>query len=105
MVQSLINYGQWSQNAMHILTLNTPWNTVQGGKGLIPAMIQVCDYDFLMVLELSTLIYVRPLKEWQILELGHFEVGNFGQKLALFFGHNDFFSEVNASWDPKLFVG
>ena len=49
-----------------------------GGWGLIPEMIQVCDYDILIVLvELYTLIYVRPLHEWQILKLGHFEVGNF----------------------------
>ena len=48
-------------------------------------MIQVCDYDILIVLvELNTLIYVRPLSEWQNLKLGHFEVGNFDQKLALF---------------------
>ena len=46
----------------------TPWNTVQGG--LIPELIQVCDYDILIVLvELNTLIYARPLNEWQILEL------------------------------------
>ena len=33
----------------------TPWNTVQGGQ--IPEMIQVCDYDILIVLgELNTLI-------------------------------------------------
>ena len=33
----------------------TPWNFVQGG--LIPEMIQVCDYDILLVLfELNTLI-------------------------------------------------
>ena len=33
----------------------TPWNTVQGG--LIPEMIQVCDYDILIVLvQLNTLI-------------------------------------------------
>ena len=57
-------------------------------------MIQVCDYDILIALvELHTLIYVRPLNEWQILELGHFEVGNFGKKMALFstimiFSHN-----------------
>ena len=30
-------------------------------------MIQVCDYDILIVLdELNPLIYVRPLNEWQI---------------------------------------
>ena len=53
---------------------HTPWNTVQGG--LIPEMIQVCDCDILIVLvELNTLIYVRPLNEWQILELGDFGVG------------------------------
>ena len=41
-------------------------------------MIQVCDQYILIVLvELNTLIYVRPLNEWQIPELGHFEVGNF----------------------------
>ena len=35
---------------------HTPWNTVQGG-GQIPEMIQVCDYDILIVLgELNTLI-------------------------------------------------
>ena len=27
---------------------------------------------------------MRPLNEWQNLKLGHFEVGNLGQKLALF---------------------
>ena len=49
--------------------------------GLIPEMIQVCDYDILIVLGgLNTLIYLKPLNEWQILELGHFEVGNLGQK-------------------------
>ena len=51
-----------------------------GGWGLIPERIQVYNYDILIVLvELNTLIYVRPLNEWQILELGHFEVGNFGK--------------------------
>ena len=40
----------------HIM-IYTPWNTVQGGRGLIPEMIQVCDYDILIVLvELNTLI-------------------------------------------------
>ena len=62
-----------------------------GGWGLIPEMIQVSDYDILIVLiELHTLIYVRPLNEWQILKLGYFEVGNFGQNWH-FFGYNDFF--------------
>ena len=56
-----------------------------GGWGLIPEMIQLCDYDILIVLvELNTLIFVRPLSEWQILELGHFEVGNFGKKIIFF---------------------
>ena len=33
--------------------------------GSIPELIQVCDYDILIVLdELNTLIYVRPLNEW-----------------------------------------
>ena len=50
-----------------------------GGWGLIPGMIQVCDYNILIVLvELHTLIYVRPLNDWQILELGPFEVESFG---------------------------
>ena len=37
---------------------HTPWNTVQGGGlGQIPEMIQVRDYDILIVLgELNTLI-------------------------------------------------
>ena len=34
---------------------NTSWNTVQ--RGQIPEMIQVCDYDILIVLgELNTLV-------------------------------------------------
>ena len=46
-----------------------------GGWGLIPEMIQVCDYDILILfVELNMFIYMRPLNEWQILELGHFEV-------------------------------
>ena len=37
-------------------TLHTPWNTVQG-EGQIPEMIQVCDYNILIVLgELNKLI-------------------------------------------------
>ena len=56
-----------------------------GGWGLIPEMIQVCDCDILIVLvELNMLICVRLLNEWQILELGHFEVGNFGKKWDFF---------------------
>ena len=44
----------------------------------MPEMIKVRDYDILIKLvELNTLIYVRPLNEWQILELGVFEIGNF----------------------------
>ena len=51
--------------------------------GLIPEMIQECDYDILIVLvELNTLVYVGPLNEWQILELGHFEVRNFEKKIV-----------------------
>ena len=75
-----------------MLTLYTAWNAVKGGS--IPEMIQVCDHDILIVLvELNTLIYVRPLNEWEILELGHFEIRNFGQILAffvyiVFFSHN-----------------
>ena len=66
----------WLPHEFYIV--GTPWNTVQGG--LIPEMIQVCDYDKLIVLvELNTLLYVRPLNDWQILELGHFEVGNFAK--------------------------
>ena len=50
---------------------------------LIPEMIQGCDYDILIVLvELNTLIWVGPLYECQILELGHFEVGNFEKKMC-----------------------
>ena len=68
---------------------HTPWNTVQGC--LIPEIIQVCDNDILVELvELNTLIYVRPLNEGQILKLGHFEVWNFGT----FFGYNDFFRNL-----------
>ena len=48
------------------------------GGGQIPEMIQVCDYDILIVLcELNTLMEVGPLNEWQNLE---FEVENFGKK-------------------------
>ena len=54
-------------------------------RGLIPEMIQVCElYILIVLIELNALIYVRPLNEWQILELGHFEVGNFGK----IFSHN-----------------
>ena len=75
-----------------ILRITLPETPSRGVLGLIPEMIQVCDYDILIVLvELHTLICVRSLNEWQILELGHFEVGNFGQKLALFFDYKDFF--------------
>ena len=43
------------------ITHYTPRNLVQGG--LIPEMIQVYEYYILIVLiELNTLIYVRPLK-------------------------------------------
>ena len=57
---------------MMFIMLYTPWNPVQGG--LIPEIIQVGDYAILIVIvELNTLIYVRPLNEWQILELGNFE--------------------------------
>ena len=65
----------------------------------------------------NTLIYVRPLNEWQILELGHFDVGNFGQKLALFLaimisfsqllvnkGARATFNGLNESWDLQLFL-
>ena len=39
-----------------VIRPNTLWNFVQAG-GLIPQMIQVCDYDILIVLdELNTLI-------------------------------------------------
>ena len=52
-----------------------------GGGGLIPEMIQVCDYDILIVLvEPNKFIWVKPLNEWQNLKLERFEVGNFGQK-------------------------
>ena len=34
--------------------------------------------------ELNTLIYVRPLNEWQIPKCRHFEVGNFDQEMTLF---------------------
>ena len=48
-------------------------------------MIQVWDYDILIVLdELNTLVYVRPLNELQIPKLRHYEVGNFGPKIRLF---------------------
>ena len=51
----------------------------------MPEMIQVCDYDILIVLvELNTLIYVRSFYEWQNLKFGHFEVEIVDQKLALF---------------------
>ena len=50
-------------------------------------MIQVCDYDILIVLgELNTLIYVGPLNEWENLELGHFEVRNFSKKNWIEYG-------------------
>ena len=40
--------------------------------------------DILIALvELNTVIDVEPLNEWQILELGHFEVGNFDQNFFL----------------------
>ena len=56
-----------------------------GEGGQIPEMIQVCDYDILIVIvELHTLIYMRPLNEWQNLKLSHFEVGNLGPKMTLF---------------------
>ena len=56
-----------------------------GGWGLIPEMIQVCDLYILKVLdEQNTPIYVRPLNEWQIPKLRHFEVGNFGPKMTFF---------------------
>ena len=78
-------------------TCRTLPETPSRGWGLIPEMIQVCDYDILIVLvELNTLIYVRPLNEWQSLELGHFEVGNFGQTLALFSTTMFFFSQLGS---------
>ena len=58
--------------------------------GQIPEMIQVWDYDILIVLgELNTLILVGPLNNLEIgqnMELGHFEVGNFRKKNL--FSHN-----------------
>ena len=56
-----------------------------GGGGVIPEMIQVCDYYILKVLDkLHTLIYVRPLNEWQNLKLMDLKVGNSGPKMTLF---------------------
>ena len=49
--------GIWAARSSlkQILYIFTPWNTVQGGQ--IPEMIQVYDYDILIVLgELNTLI-------------------------------------------------
>ena len=47
------------------------------------------DYDILIVLvELHTLIYVRPLNEWHNPKLRHFEVENFGPKMTFIFGYN-----------------
>ena len=37
--------------------------------------------------EVNTPIQVRPLNEWEIPGLGHFEVGNFGQKMAHVFDY------------------
>ena len=52
---------------------HTPWNFVQGVGGRILEIIQVCDPYILIVHDKSP-IYVKPLNEWQILELGIFEV-------------------------------
>ena len=63
----------------------TPWNFVQGsGWGRMTEMIQVRYKYILKVLdEAHTPIYGRPLNEWEIPGLGHFEVGNFVQHMAL----------------------
>ena len=52
------HYKRDELNSEHLFYDNyTPWNFVQGGGGLIPEMIQVCDYDILIVLvELNKLI-------------------------------------------------
>ena len=71
-------------------------------RDLIPEMILVCDYDILiLIVELNTLISVTPLNEWQNLKLEHFEVGNFGQKLALFSAIMSIFSPLGA---PELLL-
>ena len=71
-------------------------------------MIQGCDYDILIVLiELNTLIEVGPLNEWQILELGHFEVGNFEKKCVFsqLGGARTPFKGLNESTNHKLLFG
>ena len=60
-------------------------------------MIQVSDLYILIVLdETYTPILVRPLNEWEIPGLGHFEVGNCAQK------YRATFKGLNESWDLKL---
>ena len=55
-LKRLMNSGIiWNNYIYWYVITYTPWNFVQGG--LIPEMIQVCDYDILIVLvELNTLI-------------------------------------------------
>ena len=85
MLKSITTRSEIKLSFLIIYILQSLPETPSRGWGLIPDMIQVCDYDILIVVvELHTLIYLRPLNEWRILELGHFEVGNFGQKLAFF---------------------
>ena len=53
-LKNIIKCVIWCKRILNII-IYTPWNFVQGG--LIPEMIQVCDYDILIVLvELNTLI-------------------------------------------------
>ena len=51
----------------------------------------------IVLVELNTLIYVRPLNEWQILALGHFEVGNFGNFFSDNWGARATFKGLNES--------
>ena len=58
--------------------------TPSRGWGLVQEMIQVCDYDILIVLVKLHMLISDLSASGKILEFGHFEVGNFGKKLALF---------------------
>ena len=57
----------------------------RGGGSQIPEMILVCDQYKLIVLDQAHKpIWVRPLNEWQDLELRVFEVGILNQEMTFF---------------------
>ena len=59
------------------------------GRGRIPEFTQFYDQYILIVLDdAHSPVQARPLKEWHILELGVFEVGNFGKNVSFCYNVN-----------------